>query len=569
MNTHDPYDHARHRHRAPAVRSRRSLLSPIAAAAAVLILVTGAGVALSQGGLSNIFAANATGGLGCSDPVQLVIIADPSIHGAMTNIASDFDANSEVCVSTEVKSQTSGDTAALLASNALAGVDAWVPESSVWVARMNSTAEALGRAKPAVELGQSVATTPVVLAAPASRSTEFSADQVGWNAILAGLIGGVVPDPESSSASLAALASMTRVAPEEDVRILPSTMIELGKSIPASNDEAVAAALTAIPPTVVVMTERAVAEHNSQNPETPLLALYPNDGTTALDYPFVDLTSSKPASAERDALLAEFAAAARLGGAFYTAEGFRDHKGGGELTATGVLPIATTVPESAQAEQQIAALDQWSSLNRRSRMLVAVDVSGSMLEPAGNGLRRIDVYQRAAGGALGRFGGEAQLGVWVFSTNRLEGGQDWEELAPVRALSDTDHLAKVAGVTASLPQYIRGDTGLYDTILAGVKHMKEDYVPGMVNSMLIITDGRNDDANSIELDALLKELSALQDPLKPVPVILIGFGPDTVLEPMQQIAAATGGSAYSAYEPNDLDKVFIDAFSQRTCRPNC
>ncbi|QEE61894.1 VWA domain-containing protein [Salinibacterium sp. dk2585] len=568
MNTRDPYDGARRRHRAPAPRTPRNLLSPIAAAAAVLILVTGAGVAISQGGLASIFAANASGGLGCTDPVELVVVTDTSIHGAMTNVAKDFDANSEVCVSTEVRAQSSGDTAALLASNALADADAWVPDSSLWIARMNSTAEALGRTKPVVEPRASVASSPVVLAAPAARSAEFAADQVGWSTLLAGLVGGVVPDPESSSASLAALASMTAVAPADDPRRLPSTMIELGKTIPNSKEEAVASALEAPAPTVVVMSERDVVAHNEANADAPVIALYPNDGTSALDYPFVDLTGNKPASNERDSLLAAFEEAARLGGAFYMAEGFRDHAGAGELKATGVLPISTSVPPAAVAEQQVAALTQWSSLTRRSRMLVAVDVSGSMLEPAGNGLRRIDVYQRAAGGSLGRYGGEAHMGVWVFSTNRA-GDQDWEELVPVGALGNADHRAQIANVTATLPQYIRGDTGLYDTILAGVKHMKEGFVPGMVNSMVIITDGRNDDSNSITLEALLAELTAMHDPLKPVPVILIGFGPDTEIEPMQQIAAVTGGGAFSAYEPNDLDKVFVDAFTQRTCRPTC
>ncbi|MCW4386485.1 substrate-binding and VWA domain-containing protein [Salinibacterium sp. SYSU T00001] len=561
-------DGDRRRHRAPA-RSRRNLLSPIAAAAAVLILVTGAAVALSQGGFSSIFAANASGGADCPEPTRLVIVADTSIHPALANVAADFDANSDVCVVTEIRPQESGDTAALLASNALPGVHAWIPDSSLWVTRMNTTAEALGRAKPSVEVMEPVATSPVVFAAPASRSAEFAGGEVGWGTILSGSVGAVVPDPEVSSASLAGLASMTSVAPADDARRLPSAMIELGKTIPASTEEAVATASAAALPTVVVMTEADVVAHNASDPDLPLVALYPSDGTTSLDYPFIEIAGKTTTeTAERDELLEAFADAARLGGAFYSAEGFRDHRGGGELSATGVLPIATVVPENAKPEMQVAALDQWSSLTRRSRMLVAVDVSGSMLEPAGGGLRRIDVYQRAAGQSLGRYSGESHMGVWVFSTNR-GGGQDWEELAPVGPLADAGHREHIAQITASLPQYIRGDTGLYDTVLAGVRHMRETYVPGMVNSMVIITDGKNDDSTTIELEALLEELAALSDPLQPVPVILIGFGPDTDLAAMQQIAAATGGAAYSAYEPGDLDKVFVDAFTQRTCRPNC
>jgi Ca-activated chloride channel family protein len=570
VNTPALSERAHHRHRAPASR-RRNLASPIVAALAVLVLVTGAGVALSQGGFASLLSANASGTTECAEPVELLIVADTSIAPALTRIAEDFDAHSESCVSTDVRPQTSGDTAALLASNALPGIDAWIPDSSLWLTRMSTTAEALGRATPEVEVGESVATSPVVFAAPASRSVEFAGDQVGWSSLMAGSVGALFPDPEVSSSSLAGLASLTSAAPADDPRRLPSTMIELGRTIPETTTDAVASALAAPLPTVVVMSEHEVVAHNAADPEIPLLALYPSEGTTALDYPFVKIgetETASDASDERQALVLAFAQAAQMGGAFYSAEGFRDHRGAGELAGTGVLPIATTVTPPADAAAQVTVLDQWASLTRRSRMLIAVDVSGSMLEPAGNGLTRMDVYQRAAGQALGRFAGETHLGLWVFSTNRVD-GQDWEEVAPVAPLADAAHLQGLGQATATLATYIRGDTGLYDTILAGVTKMRAEYAPGMVNSMVIITDGKNDDDTTIELDALLQQLSAMNDPLKPVPVILVGFGPDSDMTSMQQIAAATGGAAYSSLEPTDLDKVFVDAISQRTCRPNC
>ena len=87
--------------------------------------------------------------------------------------------------------------------------------------------------------------------------------------------------------------------------------------------------------------------------------------------------------------------------------------------------------------------------------------------------------------------------------------------------------------------------------------------------MLLITDGKNEDENGIALEALLAELKKMDDPTKPVPVIMIGFGPDTDLAAMQQIAQVTKGAAYSASEPEDLGIVLVDALSQRTCRPNC
>jgi len=78
-----------------------------------------------------------------------------------------------------------------------------------------------------------------------------------------------------------------------------------------------------------------------------------------------------------------------------------------------------------------------------------------------------------------------------------------------------------------LPSLLEGDTGLYDTTLAAVKRMRSTYDPTMINSVLVITDGANDNPSGITLDSLLAQLKAGNDPSKPVPVIMVGLGPDT------------------------------------------
>ena len=562
----------RRRHRAPARApwTPKRLASPLVAGLAILVLVAGAGIAISGGGLSSIFPANASGP-DCADPTTITIIADPTIAPALTEVAKDFDLQQDRCVETTLEEKGSGDTAALLASNALGTADAWVPDSAVWVTRMGSTASALGRAAPEVRVGEVIASTPVVFAAPAARATEFASQPIGWGTLLAGGIGALFPDPEISSASLAGLASLTQHASTTDARQLPAAMIELGKTIPDSSLAAFDTALAAAVPTVVVTTEQEVVAHNAGDPAVSLVAIYPSDGTMALGYPFVSIAGAAAddeVAPEKLELLDAFAEAARSAESAFSEQGFRNSSGGGQLTSAGVLEWPTAAVPAADGAAQVAALEQWSVLTRRSRILITIDVSGSMLEPAGGGLTRMDVYQRAAGATLTRFGGEVDMGLWVFSTERA-GGQDWEELAPVAPLGDVAHRARIAAATAALPQYIRGDTGLYDTILAGVTSMREGFDPKKVNSMVIITDGKNDDKTTIDLQTLLSKLSEMNDPLKPVPVILIGFGPDTDLAAMQQIAKVTGGSAYSATEPSHLGEVFVDAFTQRTCRPNC
>ncbi|MBH0010099.1 VWA domain-containing protein [Salinibacterium sp. SWN1162] len=526
---------------------------------------------------------------GCSDTRPVVIAADPSIAPTLTAVAADFDAAEGNCTSTEVRSLLSADTAALFASGASGDLDAWVPDSAAWLDRVESMASSLGRTAPELEITDYVASTPVVLATSAAQVSTLGDEPLSWGSLLSGTVATLLPDPEASTASLAGLAQLKSVSSAEDPRQFAGAMLAIGKTIPQSTEEAFELAADAAVPTVVITTEREVAAYNTASPSSPVVALYPSDGTVELTYPFVEIVgagsdadaagaagtdaSSAVAadSAETDdssKLLTAFAAATRSSVELLAGEGFRDADGGGALRVTGVPEVATEAKPTADAAVQIEILRSWSVLTLRSRLLVVIDVSGSMLDPANNGLRRIDVFQLAAGEALSKFSGEAELGVWAFSQNRI-GTQDWEPLSPIEPLSDPAHVAQINGVVASLPDQIYGYTGLYDTILAAVKHVKEDYDPSKINSVLLITDGYNEDDDGISLDALLKSLKELEDPTQPVPVILIGFGPDTDLESMTEIAQSTGGAAYSATVPEDLGKVLVDALSQRSCRPNC
>ena len=87
-------------------------------------------------------------------------------------------------------------------------------------------------------------------------------------------------------------------------------------------------------------------------------------------------------------------------------------------------------PTDLDAAAQLEILRAWAVLTLRSRMLAVIDVSGSMEEPAENGLRRIDIFQQAAIGAMEKFSGEVEMGVWVFSTAR-NGDIDYEDLSPI------------------------------------------------------------------------------------------------------------------------------------------
>jgi Mg-chelatase subunit ChlD len=563
--------------KAPAKRPGRALILSIVAALAVVGVVA-SGVFLWVGGYLNpLFAA---ADAGCADSEQLVIVADTTIAPALTDIAKDFDATSETCVQTKITSQDSADTSAVLASGGL-DADAWIPESDVWVDRMSATAASLGQTPPEVEVGEAVAATPVVFAAPATKAAQIASEPVTWSRVLGGGMPTILPDPEASSTSLAGLLALRGHSSPDDPRQFAGAMIELGKSIPASTGAAFAALAAVQQPSVVITSEAQVAAYNLEDPSETLVAAYPADGTVLVDYPFVRLPAqsddgtaatadgAESATQTRAELLTAFAAAARAATDRLSADGFRAPDGAGTIDVPGLAaegPVGAATELDAAAQLEI--LRAWAVLTLRSRMLAVIDVSGSMEEPAESGLRRIDIFQQAAIGAMEKFSGEVEMGVWVFSTAR-NGDVDWEDLSPIAPLADQAHKAEIAGIIQSLPARLGGATGLYDTTLAAVQRVRESYDPEKVNSVLLITDGRNEDENGIDLETLLAELAKIDDPTKPVPVIMIGFGPDTDLAAMQRIAQATKGAAYSASRPEDLGTVLVDALSQRTCRPNC
>ena len=567
----------RHSVKVPAKKPGRALILSIISALAVVGVVA-SGVFLWVGGYLNpLFAAADSA---CADSERLVIVADTTIAPALADIAKDFDASSETCVQTKITAQDSADTSAVLASGSLEA-DAWIPDSTVWLDRMAATASSLGQTPPEVEVGDPIAASPVVFAAPATKAAEIASEPVTWSRVLAGALPTILPDPEASSASLAGLLALRGHSSPDDPRQFAGAMIELGKSIPASTSAAFGALAAAQQPSVVVTSEAQVAAYNLEEPTETLVAAYPADGTVLVDYPFVRLPvrtekgdgakadGIEGASKTRAHLLAAFAEAARGATERLAADGFRASDGSGALdvpglAAEGPVGVATELDAAAQLE----ILRAWAVLTLRSRMLAVIDVSGSMEEPAESGLRRIDIFQQAAIGAMEKFSGEVEMGVWVFSTAR-NGDLDYEDLSPIAPLADLAHKQEIAGIIQSLPARLGGATGLYDTTLAAVQRVRESYDPEKVNSVLLITDGRNEDENGIDLDTLLAELAKIDDPSKPVPVIMIGFGPDTDLAAMQQIAQATKGAAYSASRPEDLGTVLVDALSQRTCRPNC
>jgi hypothetical protein len=290
-----------------------------------------------------------------------------------------------------------------------------------------------------------------------------------------------------------------------------------------------------------------------------------SSATTVLDYPVVPLSDEHADDLDvvRQALSTP-AWTRRV-----QAAGFRSADGvaGDVLTAgrgvDGRAAASAQVPEPAALA---AAQQTYAVLTRDTRMLAVLDVSGSMAQSVpGLGGTRMDLATDAAARGLGLLDDDTQVGLWIFSTD-VTPTTDHRELVPIGPLgprsggrSGREALGAALADVRHIPD---GDTGLYDTALAAVRHVRQGWDPERVNSVVLLTDGRNDDADGIGLDRLLTALRAEVGD-RPVPVITVAYGPDTDLAALRSIAEATGGSVYVSQDPRRINEVLQDALSRR------
>ena len=497
-------------------------------------------------------------------PTSLRITADPALEGALEAIVADMtESGSADCPEVTITVEDSSITAAALAAGAAPEFDVWVPDSAMWPARATGVAELMGVDAADLVVSDPVASTPVVFAATEPTAAALGAEGAGFASLAGRTVAAVLPDPTTVAASSAALLAL-QTAVGGDARAFTALVLGLDTGVVPTAADALAAASGSPTPTVAVTTEQAVLEY-SEGAAAPLVPIYPADVKPAIGIPVVSLADASDKTLQA---IDELTAAVTDGSDQLAEFGLRDADGNAPDSAGENVEDVVAASEPIDSANQAEALRTWQVLTAPSRMLSLNDVSGSMLQPATADMRRIDLFEQAAVRAINSLSADSSLATWVFSSRRI-GGQDWQEVVPFGPLGDPAHKQRTIDTANGLDSLVGGGTGLYDSVLAAVKYMRETYVPGQVNLVLLNTDGYNEDDEGLDLPGLLAELEALRDPSKPVAVIAIGYGPDTDLAALEQIAAATDGAAYQALQPTDIGTVLIDAVTQRGCRPNC
>ncbi|WP_082965529.1 VWA domain-containing protein [Gordonia sp. 852002-51296_SCH5728562-b] len=522
-------------------RSGRRGLWLWSAAALLLVVAIVGGIAIWKSGIVG----------GCGDRTSVSIAADPAIRDAVADATSKMSSDS--CYDYTVTAVAGADVPGLLTSGDKAP-DLWVPDSTQQARRVTTQVR-----RQLDTVSPSIAATPVVVAGTQVGKLSNWVDVMKLDGLRAG---NPIDTSTGDAPIVGALAEVDagKLTNDDLIEAMTVLAVQQNNARLVNDNEGTRLNLANTSTTPVVTTEQQLTLFTRTHPGSKLKSSIPEDGTVMLDYPLINTApESRAETATAAAKELADALTAGDGASSVTDAGFRkpgDNKG-------------LTVLQLKDPSQVDKALRQWQVLGVPIRTLVVEDTSGSMAEKDG-GETRAQLTIDASLTGLKLFPNNTEIGGWAFGVDKGGPGQDWKELSPIRRLdaqasgggTHRDELS--AAVKAGLaPSELGGGTGLYDTTLAAFKKVQDSYDPNYSNSVIILTDGQNEDPNSISLQQLLSRLKQLEDPARPVLVLTIGISEDADTDALKQIAEATGGSSYVAKTAGDIQTVFVDAIRAR------
>jgi len=486
----------------------------------------------------------------CANPAPVDVVASPRIYDVVRAAATK--AGTTTCTHITVTSAESATTANDLAAGH--GPDLWVPDSSTWATDVN------GRVTGEVRQGPSLATSPLVIAVPSAQAVTSAT----WTQLVDGDVPMRIADPVSnSSGRLALIAARASLGGDQAMAgTYGAGLVALSRSA-ATSDSALLDALITDPTAASAfpVSEVALRAYVKAHPSVQVKVIVPTDGTARLDFPLLTRSDASVAATRAATALTTEMLSPQLRGRIQAAGLRTSITDSLAKDASGNPLPAPTYASLPTAEQTATMMGEWVSAQTDARMLVAMDTSGSMAQPAGT-TTRIALAKEAADTALANMPDTSTMGLWTFSSKQ-NGTADYREVVPMRQLdalvgetSQRDALAAGFTDAAVAP---KGDTGLYDTIAAGYAELQRTYDPTVVNTLVVITDGTNDDTTGgLTLHQLLSRLTAA-DPSKPISIALVGISKDADGKALRTIATATGGRVYLADDPTSITDVLVDA----------
>jgi hypothetical protein len=452
---------------------------------------------------------------------------------------------------TTADGRTAGDAAAD------ATADVWIPDDGAWAA----TAGRLRVAEDRADAGTVVAASPLLMVGDAATAGRVAAAGGRW-LDLAALVGDgtvrlAVRDPAGSGDGLlGAGAPAEAVWLEEGMdpsALWLSRAKQRTRTVPGD-----AAALPAGAGEIGLVPEYALL--TAAQPVAGLRALPGADHAAVLRYTWLPSAAAAADPARAAGLRRLLADLTGPGAApALAAAGLRTSALAPPPPAAGFTPPELTAKplETLGGHHVDHVFATWYPADRRSDLLMVVDVSGSMREPApGTRTPLIDLVKRGAGSVVGVLPDDARMGLWEFGV-ALGGDVDHRTLVPQGELAPARRAELGRAVDALAAR--RTGTGLYDTILAAYLSGRDGHRAGVPNHVFVFTDGRNeDDPGGLTADALRRRLAAAQDPARPVQLSVVVFGGGRrEADVVRRATEPVDGYVDTPATPDEVEAVFI------------
>ena len=591
-------------------RGRFPLVVAVAVGIVLIIVVR----SLSTGGHSKHVARSKTGP--CT---TLAVTASSEKAALLKQIAATYNEQSKVveghCAQVTVTSKASGGAEQALARGWTTAdgprPDVWTPAASAWAVVLRQRLDQTDKPALVPPTTPSIAKTPLTLAMPKpmAQALGWPGKKIGWGDVLALArdprgwgrfghpewgafkLGKTNPDFSTSglNATIATyfaatgrssdltLADVRSKKVTDYVHAVESSVVHYGdttltflSNLQAADDSG--RGLTYI--SAVAVEEKSVWDYNQGNPtgdpttlgrhpkpHTPLVAIYPREGTLFSDNPYIVLTAPWVDAAKR-AVAQDFLSFVQADDQQrrFQQAAFRSYQGatGDRITpANGLLPTEPTVVLSPPAPGVLSEVQKsFDELRKRARALLVIDVSGSMGDTVeGTGKSKLQLAQDAALRALRQFAPDDELGLWIFSS---QGGSSppYQQLVPVGLVRK--NLPALQKDIADLQP--GGGTPLYTTAEAAERQMTAQLDLSRINAVVLLTDGKNEYKGGPDLQTVVGELAG-ESGEATVRLFPIAYGKDADLASLTQLAKASHGAAYDASDPSTIDNVFTAVVS--------
>jgi hypothetical protein len=497
------------------------------------------------------------GGSAC-DARPLKVVTATSFAPVLDAVAPVVDHGAN-CIRLDI---TTADGRAAVQRAAEVNADVWIPDDSSWL----STAGTLSVAPaPTAGAGTVVATSPLYMVADRTTGKKLQDDGKDmWRGLASQVdrpngLRLALRDPASSGDGLVAAGALAEaVWLDQDMDASALWLADALKKTRTVTDGT--PALPTRSGEVGIVPEYALLPALNASGDK-LTAVPGNDFTALLRYtwyPMASAARSKTRAAGLARLFQELtgpAAAAYLRTAnLRTPAGAQPPSGG---SGGGGLPTpqakALGVLEGHHVDHVFAT---WYPDDRRTNLLVVIDVSGSMSRPAsGSKSSRIDLVRQGCRSVGTLLPDDSRMGLWEFGS-QLDGTKDYRTLLDIAPL-DSGHRKALTGAVNKLAAQNTG-TGLYDTILAAYTSAKNAYRPGVPNQVLVFTDGKNEaDKNSMSATQLGDELKKAADPQRPILLSVVTFGSTTDAKVVNDAVAPVQGYVDNLHTANEVAAVFI------------